>query len=158
MTKHHRAIGAVGVLLMLAVPNFPAAAQAPPFQFGLGNLMMVLVQPRHAKLGLAGREQNWAYAAFAAHELEETFAAVAKAVPKHRDFSIPDLMASTVKQPLEAVEQAIKAGDAAGFETAYGQLTAACNTCHQSTGQAVTVIQAPTASAFLNQDFRPPKK
>lgn len=89
---------------------------------------------------------------------EGALEAVAKAVPRLRDFSVPDMMASTVKQPLEAVERAIKAGDPAAFATGYEQLTAACNACHQSTGHGVIVIQVPLVSAFPNQDFRTPKK
>jgi hypothetical protein len=158
MIGYCRAVGAVALALLLTAPNVPAAAQQPAFQPGMGDLMTAFVQPRHAKLGLAGHEQNWAYAAYAAHELEEALEGVAKAVPKFREFSIPDLMASSVQQPLEAVERAIKAGDPAAFATGYEQLTAACNACHQSTGHGVIVIRVPTVSAFPNQDFRPPTK
>jgi hypothetical protein len=69
--------------------------------------------------------------------------------------SVPDLISATVKQPLAALDQAIKAKDANQFSVAYGQLTASCNACHQSTDHAVIVIQAPTATAFPDQDFRP---
>lgn len=158
MSGYSRSIGAVALFLMLAAANLPAAAQQSTFRPGMGDLMTAFVQPRHLKLGLAGSEQNWAYAAYAAHELEEALEGVAKAVPKLRDFSIPDMMASTVKQPLEGVERAIKAGDSAAFATAYEQLTAACNACHQSTGHGAIVIRVPTVSAFPNQDFRPAQK
>jgi hypothetical protein len=155
MTRHICAISAAGVLLASSAWGAVAVAQTQAYQPGLGDLMLTLVQPRHAKLGIAGRERNWAYAAFMARDLEGTFEKIGKAVPKYRDFAVPDLFASTVKQPLDAAQQAIKASDAAGFDTAYGQLIAACNTCHQSTDHAFIVIQAPTASAFPNQDFRP---
>jgi len=47
-------------------------AQTPPgddarsggYRPGLGDLMTTTVQPRHTKLGLAGRAQNWSYAAY----------------------------------------------------------------------------------------------
>jgi hypothetical protein len=35
--------------------------------------MTMTVQPRHTKLGLAGREGNWPYAAYELHELQEAF-------------------------------------------------------------------------------------
>jgi len=70
--------------------------------------------------------------------------------------SVPDLIAATVKQPLAALDQAIKAKDANQFTAAYGQLTASCNACHQSTDHAVIVIRPPTGAAFPDQDFRPP--
>ncbi len=158
MTRCVRPNPAVVVFAVLAAVIAPAAAQSPSYRAGLGDLMTAYVQPRHAKLGFAGREENWPYAAYEAHELQETVERIAKAVPKYREFSIPDLIGSTVTQPLQAAERAAKADDVAGFATAYEQLTAACNTCHQSTGHAEIVIQAPTAPAFPNQDFRPPRR
>jgi hypothetical protein len=38
---------------------------------------------------------------------------------------------------------------------AYNNLTAACNTCHQSANRPFIVIQRPTGSAFPNQSFAP---
>jgi hypothetical protein len=66
--------------------------------------------------------------------------------------------ASVTKDPMAALDQAIKSADAAKFATAYGQLTDACNTCHQSAEVGMIVIQAPDSSAFPNQDFRPVKR
>jgi hypothetical protein len=51
--------------------------------------MTALVQPRHIKLGLAGNEQNWPYAAYELDQLRETFADLAEILPKYRDSSIP---------------------------------------------------------------------
>jgi hypothetical protein len=54
--------------------------------------MTAFVQPRHIKLGLGGREQNWPYAAYELDELRETFADLAKILPKYRDLSIPEMI------------------------------------------------------------------
>jgi hypothetical protein len=116
------------------------------------------VQPRHIKLGLAGSEQNWPYAAYEFDQLRETFADVAEILPKYRDLSISDMIRSTVKEPLAALDRAIQAKDGNQFTAAYGQLTASCNACHQSYDRAVIVIQPPTVAAFPDQDFRPPTK
>ena len=62
--------------------------------------MTALVQPRHIKLGLAGGEQNWAYAAYELDQLRETFKDLAEVLPKYRDLSIPDMITSTVNEPL----------------------------------------------------------
>jgi hypothetical protein len=144
-------------LAALVVPSL-ATAQQPAFHPGLADLMTAFVQPRHTKLGLAGSEKNWPYAAYELNELRETFDDVAAIVPKYRNISVPDLIASTVKQPLAALEQAIKAKDANQFTVAYAQLTASCNACHQSTDHAVIVIQPPTAAAFPDQRFGRPTK
>jgi hypothetical protein len=153
MRNFHRAIAAIAVAT-LAILSVGAAP--PEHPAGLGDLMTAFVQPRHIKLGLAGNEQNWAYAAFELGELRETFVDVAEVMPRYRDLSIPDMIATTVKQPLAAVDQAIRAKSPKLFAAAYRQLTAACNTCHRSYDRAMIVIQVPTGSPFPDQDFRPP--
>jgi hypothetical protein len=137
--------------------NMHETKSAAPYHPGLGDLMTAFVQPRHIKLGLAGNEQNWPYAAYELNELRESFDNVAQLVPKHGALAMPAAIASTVRPPMAALDAAIKAKDQAAFGQAYGELTAACNACHQSADHAMIVIQAPTASAFPDQDFRPPK-
>jgi hypothetical protein len=155
LSNYHRLIVAIAVAAALAVPSL-AAAQHPA---ALGNLMTAFIQPRHIKLGLAGSEQNWPYAAYELDQLRETFADLGEILPKYRDLSIPDLITSTVKDPLAALDRAIRAKDANQFTEAYGQLTASCNACHQRYDRTVIAIQPPTAAAtFPDQDFRPPTK
>ena len=110
--------------------------------------------PRHIKLGLAGSERNWSYAAYELDQLRATFADVAEIMPKYRDLSIPDMMNSTVKEPLAALDRAIQAKDGNQFSAAYRQLTESCNVCHRSYDRAAIVIQPPTVSSFPDQDFR----
>ena len=155
MSNSHQWIAAIAVTSALAVPSL-AGAQHPA---ALGNLMTAFIQPRHIKLGLAGNEQNWPYAAYELDQLRETFADIAEILPKYRDLSIPDLITSTVKEPLAALDRAIRAKDGTQFTAAYGQLTASCNACHQSYDRTAIVIQPPTPAApFPDQDFRPPMK
>jgi hypothetical protein len=132
---------------------------AAPYHPGLGELMTAYVQPHHIKLGLAGAAGNWAYAAYELGELRETFDDVGKLVPKHGKLMIAPAIASTVKPPLAALGNAIRAKDAAAFKTAYGQLTDACNACHKSAEHPMIVIQVPDAAgnAFPDQDFQPAK-
>ena len=151
MHKSHRSIAAIAVLAALEMAG-PANAQQHPA--ALGDLMTALVQPRHIKLGLAGREQNWSYAAYELDQLRATFADVAEIMPKYRDLSIPDMMNSTVKEPLDALDRAIQAKDGNQFNAAYRQLTASCNVCHRSYDRATIVIQPPSVSSFPDQDFR----
>jgi hypothetical protein len=65
------------------------------------------------------------------------------------------MIESTVKTPLAALSGAIQAKDANQFNAAYGQLTAACNTCHRRYDRAEIVIQSPAVPEFSDQDFRP---
>jgi hypothetical protein len=146
MRSSYRSILAISVTAALAVPELAAAQRQHPA--ALGDLMTAFVQPRHIKLGLAGSAQNWLYAAYELDQLRETLADIAEILPKHRDLSIPDMVESTVKAPLGALSAAIQAKDSNQFNAAYGQLTAACNTCHRSYDRAEIVIQSPTVMEF----------
>jgi hypothetical protein len=145
----------------LALPTV-AQAQQPPapaaYRPGLGDLMTMTVQPRHTKLGLAGHQANWPYAAYELHELQEAFDRAAAVWPKWRTFAIGDMITSVAGEPMAQLDEAIKKRDPAQFATAYEQLTAACNTCHQSAERGVIVIQQPASSPFPDQDFRLPTK
>ena len=136
-------------------PATPQGAAPQTYRPGLGDLMTMTVQPRHIKLGLAGREKNWSFAAYELHELEESFERIARVWPMYRKTNIAELLAATTREPMEAVSQAIKSADAARFDEAYARLTATCNACHQGTDRAFVVIQVPQASPFPDQDFRP---
>jgi len=149
-----RSIVPIAVAAALVLPSL-ANAQHPA---AVGNLMTAFVQPRHIKLGLAGAENNWPYAAYELDQLRETFADIAEILPKYRDLSIPEMITTTVKEPLAALDRAIKAEDGNQFASAYGQLTAACNACHRSYDRAVIVMQPATANIFPDQEFRPTKK
>ncbi len=133
----------------------PPAPQA--FSPSFGDMMTMTIQPRHIKLWVAGQEKNWVYAAYELHEMEEALENVARVRPIYRTSNIAELIAATMKAPMDAVAEAIKSANAAKFTEAYAQLTATCNACHQSTEHAFVVIQVPKASSFPDQDFRPAK-
>jgi hypothetical protein len=133
-------------------------APAPSYRPGLADLMTMTVQPRPLKLGLAGQEKNWAFAAYEIHELEESLEQVGRIWPKWRQVEIAETIQATIAPSLEAVEQAIKTKDAARFTETYARLTETCNACHQSANVGMVVIQVPKGSPFANQDFRPRKQ
>src|ERR1700758_1317122 len=87
---------------VLAQGNPPA----PTYRPGLGDLMTMTVQPRHLKVGLAGQEQNWAYAAYELHELQESFERVARTWPKWRQVELAETIKATIEAPMDAVAQA----------------------------------------------------
>ena len=138
-------------------PASPEATTPQAYRPSFGDLMTIAVQPRHIKLGLAGQERNWTYAAYELRELQGALQRIARAVPVYRSMDMAALIEATTKAPMEDVAAAIKSGDAAKFAEAYAQLTATCNACHQSTDHGAIVIQVPKASAYPDQDFRPPK-
>ncbi len=151
-------------LLMLAPSRSPAQnpsaapEAAAPFAPNMGDLMSILIQPRHAKLGLAGHAQNWPLAGYALKELQQGFGTIAKSIPRWRGLPVPELVDAALKQPFAMLDFSIKAAEPHQFEEAYGRVTAGCNACHSTTEQNFVVIKAPDASAFPNQEFQPGKR
>jgi hypothetical protein len=148
---------AIGIMLSGAVAQTPPPLAAP-FNPSFGDLMNTLVQPRHAKLGLIGREQNWTLAAYESHQLKDALSNIAKWRPRFANQSVPDLMESMTGDAIKALDEAIQAGDARQFAQAYSRLTNGCNACHTALNHAYVVIKLPDQSAFENQDFRVPAK
>jgi len=163
--KYVALIAALAVLLVAAAsgpllsqtaplpPPDPANAVPVPYVLTMGDMMNTLVQPRHLKLGLAGRAGNWPLAAYALVEIRQTFAGIIKAQPRFHGFPVGELVDAALKAPLDAVGDAVKARDAQKFATAYDQLTQGCNACHASVDHPFVVIKVPDASSFPNQEF-----
>jgi len=139
-----------------AAPAKPAAPAPAPYVMTMGDMMNTLIQPRHAKLGLAGQARNWPLAQYALVEIRQAFAGIVKAQPRFMGLPVDQLVDAAVTQPMNAVDAAIKEQDANKFATAYAQLTAGCNACHTAVEHPFVVIKVPEASAFPNQDFNPP--
>ena len=134
-------------------PFGDADADPAPFNPQMGALMGMLILPRHAKVGLAGQQENWPLAAYAFKELRQGLFIVAKAVPRWKGLPVPDLLDAAMTQPLTVLDFAIKAGEPRHFADAYAKLTAGCNACHATTDHPFIVIKTPDASMFPNQEF-----
>src|SRR5262249_50859021 len=135
----------------------PAQGAAPPFNPGFADLMNRLVQPRHAKLGLSAREEDWALARYGAHGLKASLANIGHWRPRLGEQSVPDMMEATTGEPIKAIEAAIEARDLGKFNAAYARLTEGCNSCHVALNHKFIVIKEPDRSLFGNQDFRQAK-
>jgi hypothetical protein len=136
-----------------AAPTTAVLAQ-PDYHPSLGDLMTMAVQPRHLKLGIAGKEKNWAYAKYELSELRNAFARVARTIPVYRNADLTALMNGLTTEPVKEVDEAIDAADAVKFKAAYAKLTNTCNACHLSQEHPMVVIRVPDAKAFPDQDFR----
>ncbi|MGH8217195.1 MAG: cytochrome family protein [Steroidobacteraceae bacterium] len=134
-------------------PGHPAAAQ-PDYRPSFGDLMTMAVQPRHIKLGVAGRAANWAYAAYEVNELRNAFARIARTIPLYNGADTQALFVAMTRASLDSVTAAIKDRNAGEFHRAYAQLTAACNACHVSQRHAFVVITVPLTSPYADQDLR----
>jgi hypothetical protein len=123
---------------------------------GVGDLMHLLVQPRHAKLGLAFEEKNWPLAAYAFKELQQALGTVGKVQPKWRNLTVPEMIESMTGEAMRDLDEAIQGKNAKQFAQAYEDLTSGCNSCHTALNHGFIVIKTPDASAFSNQEFKAP--
>ena len=150
-----RVAAAAVAAVMLAAPFGAVRAQGvqPDYHPSLGDLMTTAVQPRHIKLGQAGRARNWTYLTYEASELRNAFNRIARTVPTYRNNDMAGMIAANIKDPLDQLDAAIKAKDGRRFDAAYVEVTHACNACHQGLGHPEVVIQASDAFMYPDQNF-----
>ena len=73
------------------------------------------------------------------------FERIGRAHPTTQDISFPEMVASVTEQP--NLKSAIQAKDDVAFAKAYGDLTDACNSCHQALNHSVVTIGAPDVAS-----------
>src|SRR5437764_8415601 len=86
-------------------------AEPAPFNPQLSALMSMLIQPRHAKLGLAGQAANWPLAGYMLRELRQGFVVASRAVPRWKGLPVGDLFEAAVVPPMALIDFAIKANE-----------------------------------------------
>jgi hypothetical protein len=153
MKIHHFAAITLAGSLALSASIMATAQNAPPapgggltileFKPAMDDLMTMLVQPRHIKLYYSGQAKNWRLAAFELNELRGALARVGRTIPTYRNISVDTAVASIFADTIKSVDAAINAADPAQFATAYGEMTAACNTCHVGMEHPFLVIKVP---------------
>jgi cytochrome c553 len=151
------------IALSIAAAMLPAFAEdTVPYAFRrptvgetyvptLGDIMGA-TQLRHFKLWYAGKLRNWELATYELGQIEDSFVNAARLYQ-----NIPIEKINTIDQPLMALASAIKAKGRARFGSAFANLTAACNGCHEAAHVGFVAIRVPTASPFSNQSFMPNK-
>jgi len=155
------AAAAIGAVAQTPAPQ-PQPAQRGPassqlnYVPGVGDMMNSLVQPRHAKLWLAGHEKNWELAVYAYKEMQQALDTVGKVQPKFRNLTVPEMIESMTGEAMRDLQGAIDARDPKKFEEAFDSLTDGCNSCHSALNHGFIVIKVPEASAFPNQEFKRP--
>lgn len=150
-----RLSGLIGVLMVCAFPLASSAQSGakPPangqYVPRLGDIMNA-AQMRHMKLWFAGQTRNWELANY---ELRLLKASLVEAASLYGDLPVDNV--TTMVKPLEAVGDAVAAGDSRRFARTFGELTAGCNACHQLIKHGFIVMRVPEASPFSNQVFTP---
>jgi hypothetical protein len=136
-----------------AAPQPAAPAEYRP---SIADMMNIGIQPRHIKIGLALKEQNWEYLTYEVNELRGAFTRVTRTIPKiNNRYDSAELIRTMIASPIDQLADAVKAKDAAKSAAAYEAVTAGCNSCHQAVVHSMVVIKSPLADFFPDQDFRP---
>jgi mono/diheme cytochrome c family protein len=145
---------ASGALAAAAFAQAPApAGPQPDYHPSFGDLMTMAVQPRHIKLGMAGKARNWEYAAYEASELRNAFGRIGRTIPSYRKQALSDLFAANILPSMDKLDAAIKAKDGAAFDAAYKEVTASCNNCHGALDHGFVVIREPAVSPYADQNL-----
>jgi len=158
----------LGVALAIVLPFAWATSQtnaaepegSPPPQTtqylpSISDLMIATIQPRYERLWLAVQNKNWVFAAYELGNLRGAFDRLGRAHPTTQDISLPDMITSVTQQPFTELSSAIQSKDAIEFSRAYGDLTSACNACHQALNHGVVAIRLPRGASDASQDFTP---
>jgi hypothetical protein len=122
----------------------------------ISDLMIATIQPRHERLWRAEQDGDWEFAAYELGNLGGAFRRLGQAHPTEHDISFPDMIASVTEQPFKELDSAIQSRDGSAFAKAYGDLTDACNSCHQALNHGVVQIRVPsrTSASDLNTKAR----
>jgi hypothetical protein len=149
------AMAALSFVLVAATALAEDAKKPDPYVPGLGEFMTSAVQPHHIKIWMAGHAGNWPLAGYEAKELRETFEDIATYQGAWNNFPIGKLAETNLVPPLDEMDKAIESRNQAAFKTAYDKVTAACNSCHQATGNEFVSVKTPSGADFPDQDFQP---
>jgi hypothetical protein len=119
----------------------------------ISDFMIATIQPRHVRLWVAARSGDWSFAAYELGNLKGAFDRLGRAHPVEHEIPLREMISSVTSQPFEDMQKAIESKDRIAFSKAYGDLTSACNACHEATNHGVVVIRAPTDSSISDQGF-----
>ena len=142
----------IGLVTPLAFAQPGAVAADEQYVPRLADIMST-VQLRHMKLWFAGKAPNWDLAAFELLRLKDRSGGSRVAVSGYTGDKRDDNG--------ETHSGRCRCDRGKGhkvFASTFGELTVACNACHQSVGRGFVVMRVPTASPFSDQVFPPQAK
>jgi hypothetical protein len=147
----------VTAIILAAMVMFAAAQPAKqPYEPGLGEFMTA-TQLRHAKLWFAGKNNNWALAAYEIDEIKEGLEDAARLHSTFDGVPVAEMIKTIIDPRLERLEKAVEGKSSTQFIAAFDELTNGCNSCHAGASKPFIHIQRPTEPPLTNQNFAPAK-
>lgn len=123
-----------------------------PVRVELGQQMLEL-QIRHARLWQATQARNWMLAQFQLAELRESLNGVVELNGDHAALQprlLSDVLPEKMTPALDRMQEAVDEQDAAGLDSAYDAISAACTDCHAASSHGFLVIQRPRTPMLDN--------
>jgi hypothetical protein len=121
----------------------------------ISDFMVATIRPQHIRLWIAAQNNNWPFAAYELGNLKGAFDRLGRAHPSDHEIPLQDMISSVTAQPFADLGKAIESKNTAGFAKAYGDLTSACNACHQGTNHGVITVRVPQEPSASDQEFAP---
>lgn len=141
---------AIGIAASQSVAAGPEAARTE-YLPSISDLMIATIQPRHERLWQAEQDKNWEFAGYELGNLRGAFNRIGLAHPTLHDILFPEMIASVTEQPLDELDNAIRAKDDKLFAKGYVDLTNACNSCHQALNHDVIKIRVPSRTFAVDR-------
>ena len=130
-----------------AGPEATPSPHATEYLPSISDLMIATIQPRHERLFRAAQAGTWEFAAYELGNLGGAFNRLGQAHPTEHDVSFPEMIAAVTAEPFKELNSAIQSKDGSAFAKAYGDLTDACNSCHQALNHGVVEIRVPSRTS-----------
>jgi hypothetical protein len=124
---------------------------------GLGEYMTT-IQLHAGKLWFATKATNWELAGYELDEMKETMEAAENLGDEKNGVKISPVLDSVLKTQVAALEETVKAKNAAKFQKAYDETLATCNGCHADAGYKFIHVVRPAAPPVTNQRWEPEPK
>jgi hypothetical protein len=157
----------IGSALMIGIParaqnpQPPKASDTFTYLPSMSDLMIATIQPRHIRIWLAAKLQNWEFASYELGNLKGAFRRLGAAHPVQGNIPLQEMITSVTADPITDLEKAINAKDPTSFANAYESLTAGCNSCHAAFNHQEVMIRVPEgfpASVADDLDLSPQKR
>jgi hypothetical protein len=142
----------IGISARAQSPQPPKASDTLTYLPSVSDLMIATIQPRHIRIWLAAKLQNWEFANYELGNLKGAFRRLGVAHPMQSNVPLREMIISVTADPIADLEKAIKAKDLTSFAKAYESLTAGCNSCHAALNHQEVMIRVPEGFPALTVD------
>jgi hypothetical protein len=114
------------------------------------DALMLEIQVHHNKLWFAGKGGNWPLAQFEHDKIVDILMQSEKIEKERSEVKLFRIM---IFPQLDSIQMAIRQKNTDNFDSAFTNLTHACNNCHADTKLNFNKIIIPDHPPFSNQEF-----